>query len=133
MRVSPSTPQRPDPRPGDFAWLAVGGGPHPGVVIRVDSPTRRALVLYGTGTSRELEHRLVRPEGREGKALGLSKPTYFHITNLRLARYELLRLEAKRCPPGLFVELNALALKGLPLMTESQLLQGLPEVQAQSG
>lgn len=131
--MNPSIPptNKVPPRSGDFVRLLVGGTPHPAVVIRVDSDVERALVIYGTGTAgRSFEHRIVEPERREGKALKLTKPTYFYVTSLRLAKFDLLTTTGCRCPPGLFIDLNELANKGLKDLTSAQLLQGLPEVLA---
>jgi hypothetical protein len=80
----------------------------PAIVLQVlDSET--VLVIYGTGTARELPRVEVRPESREGKALGLYKPTYFYTTGVRVAAMAVLIRRDRRCPPELFGQLRAIA------------------------
>jgi hypothetical protein len=86
----------------------------------------RALVFYGTTKAQQRKGKLVQPRESFGMALGLSAPTGFYLKNIRWVSLPLLRSLGKRCPPSLFLELRALAEESLELMTEGELLQGLP-------
>ena len=95
-------------RERDFVLLPLAEKNRPAVVLLI-LDRERVLVIYGTGTPRELARVEVRPESREGKALGLYKPTYFYSSNVRVAVRSVLINQQRRCPPELFLRLRAIA------------------------
>ncbi|MBN8609124.1 MAG: hypothetical protein J0L92_00965 [Deltaproteobacteria bacterium] len=78
---------------------------HPGVVVRVISDGR-GIVAQGTGTERDERHVRVDPASPDGRALRLSKPTFFYTKPL-VVRPESFRATVV-CPPDLFIALRRL-------------------------
>jgi hypothetical protein len=112
-------------QPKDFGWLAIAGK-HPAVVISLDTDPQNALVIYGTSKRRNEEDCLrVASSSKYGKALRLTKDTYFYASNTRLASYSCFKPCGPKCPPGLFQDLKDLAAKALTYMDEHKLTQGL--------
>jgi hypothetical protein len=111
--------------------LFVGGSNHPAVVVDVDG--EQYVLIYGTGTNRpDILRVAVDPQTRNGKALRLSKPTYFYKTNVRVAKMAALRSRYGRCPPGLFVELRELVDKAFSEMTPADKAQAVTEQPAKT-
>jgi hypothetical protein len=84
----------------------------PAIVLRVEAE-RVVVLVWGTGTPRDLPRVEVRPETRDGKALGFYKPTYFYPNNRLAVLPSLLIATGKRCPPELFLKLRQLVERGL--------------------
>ena len=83
----------------------------PGVVVGFEQRTGRAIVLWGTGTLRpHLSHVAVVPREPAGRALGVTKPTYFYGSNEWKGPPESERLAEQPgiCPSYLLVALHAL-------------------------
>lgn len=76
-----------------------------GVVMDAND-TSVVVLLYGTGTKRELPRVEVQPDSREGKALRVYKPTYFYAETCAVVRAALKVVS--RCPPELFTRLRGL-------------------------
>ncbi len=91
----------------DLVLLPLAGKDRPAIVIRVVDDY--ATLIYGTGTHRpHVESIGVEPSSRGGKALRLTKATYFYATNVRVAKTSNLKRTALRCPPELFLKLREL-------------------------
>ncbi|HYO61679.1 MAG TPA: hypothetical protein VE093_38090 [Polyangiaceae bacterium] len=101
-------PELAAPAARDLVLLPLAEKNRPAVVLRV-LEDRVVVLIYGTGTLREMPRIEVRPETRDGKALGFYKPTYFYVSGVRAARAEILIRTGRRCPPELFLKLRALA------------------------
>src|ERR1700693_5417746 len=82
----------------------------PGVVIRISGG--RALVIFGTGTPRDLPRKAVETASIDGKALRLTKTTYFYRSNIVFIDVSSLAATGARCPPELFLALRRLAEEG---------------------
>jgi hypothetical protein len=96
---------------GDVVRVYGGTKWRPGVVVRVFlvHDRLRALVLFGTGTSRpDLRHVEVQPATAAGRAIGLEKPTYFYDCNSTLCWADKVERRGVRCPPAVLNELRAL-------------------------
>ncbi len=84
------------------------GKMRPGIVIEIQR-NWTVIAMLGTGTPRDLPRVEVRPETRDGKALGFYKPTYFYATNKAVAATDELTPTGRLCPPLLFDKLCSLA------------------------
>ena len=85
----------------------------PGVVVDT-LPDGQVVVLWGTGTLRpHLSHVAVAPREPAGRALGLTKPTYFYGSNVWKGLPESKRLHEQpgTCPRYLLIALHAIALE----------------------
>lgn len=126
-RYSPPRP-KPQLRVRGVAWVDVGGAPHPAIVVRLVPGENRAIVLCGTGTRRP-EYAVIEVPGKSaaGKALGLTKDTFFYATQLRSVRLSHLRADTGHCPPGLFLQVRLLVEGALSILTPAQQTQDLAE------
>ena len=82
----------------------------PGVVVEL-LPSGQAKVAWGTGTLRpHLRHVAVVPHEAAGRALGLTKPTYFYQQSVWTGAPDAERLHGQlgTCPRYLLVALRAL-------------------------
>jgi hypothetical protein len=82
-----------------------------GVVLRVFIVDGRRLVLvaWGTGTLRaHLPGELVRPRESAGRALGLTKPTYFYGHNYWVGIEANVDVQRGTCPGSLLEKVRAL-------------------------
>jgi|SRR5580700_12297638 hypothetical protein len=82
-----------------------------GVVLRffIVDGRRLVLVAWGTGTLRtHLRSELVRPREPAGRALGLTKPTYFYGHNYWVGVETEVDVQPGTCPGSLLAELRAL-------------------------
>jgi len=96
----------------DLVLVAYAEKHRPGIVLRVDGDSAIVL-MYGTGTPRDLPRVEVRPETREGKALGFYKPTYFYATTVVVVTdLSALTPKQKKCPPELYLKLRSLWQRG---------------------
>jgi hypothetical protein len=89
--------------------LFAGGKPsRTGVVLRLLADGR-FFVTWGTGTDLpEARRVVVEDRTRDGRALGLYKPTYFYKGNIVACAEERLESLHRDCPPALFLKLKAL-------------------------
>src|SRR5262249_524292 len=92
----------------DFVLLPLAEKNRPAVVLDIIDD-ERALVIYGTGTPRDLPRVEVGADTREAKSLGLYKPTYFYASGVRVALISVLIRQNRRCPPELFLRLRTIA------------------------
>lgn len=83
----------------------------PGIVLETKLG-KQIILIAGTGTPRDLPRVEVRPESREGKALGFYKPTYFYVSNERVVASTEVISTGKVCPPGLFLQLRMFVRSG---------------------
>lgn len=80
----------------------------PGYVLRVGEQS--VIVICGTGTPRDLPHVFIDDRSRIGRAMRLTKPTYFYRSNVvvKASADVRPRLGAARCPLPVFSQLHAL-------------------------
>ncbi|WP_157759102.1 hypothetical protein [Cystobacter fuscus] len=111
-----------------LVWVDVGGAPHPAIVVRLEPGEDRAVVLCGTGT-RRAEYAVIEVPSRSaaGKALALTKDTFFYATQLRSVRLGHLRASSGRCPPDLFLQVRLLVEGALSILTPAEQSKGLAE------
>ncbi|MGE6757039.1 hypothetical protein ACQKGO_03410 [Corallococcus interemptor] len=106
----------------------VGGKPHPGIVVRLVPGEQRVVVLCGTGTKRyELAGIEVQSISAAGKALRLSKDTFFYATNLRSVRLGHAEVKEGSCPPSLFLQVRYLVEGALKVLTSAEQEKDLSE------
>ena len=79
---------------------------HPAVVLRVS--IGRAMILHGTGTERSETCVSVDPSSRDGKALGLTKRTFFYKSGILIVSDDKRFRATVPCPPDLFLALRKL-------------------------
>src|SRR5689334_9865286 len=92
----------------DFVLLPLAEKNRPAVVLAIVDE-ERAVVISGAGTPCDLRRVEVRADTRGAKTLGRYKPTYFSPGNVRGASISVLIRQSRRCPPGLFLHLRAIA------------------------
>ncbi len=109
-----------------MAWVELGGSPHPAIVVRLVPGEDRAIVLCGTGT-RRAEYAVIEVPVRSvaGRALGLTKDTFFYATQLRSVRLGHLKVHTGRCPPELFLQVRLLVEGALSVLTPAEQLKDL--------
>lgn len=80
----------------------------PGYVLRCGEQV--LIIICGTGTARDLPRVAIEQRSRIGKAMRLSKDTYFYRSNVvRRPREDIRpRPDAARCPLPIFDQLAAL-------------------------
>jgi hypothetical protein len=126
-RYSPPPP-KPQLRERGVAWVDIGGTPHPAIVVRLVPDEGRAIVLCGTGTKRA-EYAVIEVPSKSaaGKALGLTKDTFFYANQLRTVRLGHLRVHTGLCPPALFLQVRLLVEGALSLLTPAEQTKDLAE------
>lgn len=78
------------------------------IVLRI-RPDGNVVLIYGTGTDRALRRVAIEPHTRAGKALRLTKPTFFYPANVLAMRPTSVELLSdRRCPPDVFARLKEL-------------------------
>jgi hypothetical protein len=103
---------------GEKVWIVPnpGGDLHPAIVIRVSKDGQYAVVIAGTGTGpRDVAHVVVDSITRLGKALRLSKKTYFYQNAVCVRAINDISVRENppiRCPIALWGPLQALARTG---------------------
>ncbi|MBZ4330770.1 hypothetical protein NR800_30770 [Corallococcus interemptor] len=106
----------------------VGGKPHPAIVVQIFPDEERVVVLCGTGTKRyELAGIEVQSSSAAGKALRLSKDTFFYATNLRSVRLGHAEVKEGSCPPSLFLQVRYLVEGALRILTSAEKEKDLSE------
>jgi len=128
--VNRYTPQRPKPqlRERGVALVEINGKERPAVIVRIFKEEERALVVCGTGTRRtELLVVEVPESSAAGRALKLTKPTYFYANALRSVKLSYLRPSEGHCPPELFLQIRALAEGALGVLPVSVLIEDLAQ------
>ena len=97
-----------NPAPRDVVQFYYKDKMRTGIIVTVDEEERIATVLYGTRTQRE-QVCIPLPAGRpSANMIGLHSTTYFYPENSLHVDYDVCRMQGKRCPPGLIVELRSL-------------------------
>jgi len=126
-RYSPPPP-KPQLRERSVAWVDIGGTPHPAIVVRLVPDQGRAIVLCGTGTKRA-EYAVIEVPSKSaaGKALGLTKDTFFYATQLRNVRLGHLKVHNGHCPPALFLQVRLLVEGALSILTPADQTKDLAE------
>lgn len=126
-RYSPPL-RKPELRPRGVAWVNIGGAPHPAIVVRLFREEDRAVVLCGTGTKRT-EYAVIEvpTHSAAGKALKLTKDTFFYAAQVRNVRLGYLRADSGLCPPELFLQVRYLVEGALSVLTPAMQIQGLEE------
>ncbi len=123
-------PPRPKPqlRERGVASVEINGKPRPAIVVRLFQKEGRAVVLCGTGTQRsELVVLAVPQTTAAGKALRLTKDTYFYADQLRSVRLSHLQPEEGYCPPALFLQVRLLVEGALSVLASGELTKDLAE------
>ncbi|NOK08885.1 hypothetical protein HNS30_07555 [Corallococcus exercitus] len=106
----------------------VGGKPHPAIVVRIVPGEQRMVVLCGTGTKRyEFAGIDVQSISAAGKALRLSKDTFFYATNLRSVRLGHAKGTEGYCPPSLFLQVRHLVEGALTVLSAAEQEKDLSE------
>lgn len=126
--MSPYTPPRPNSqlRERGLAVVEINGKTRPAVVFRIFKDEERALIIYGTGTERD-EFAVIKVTDRSatGRALGLTKTTYFYGDALRSVKLSHLKASTGYCPPALFLQMRSLIDGALAVRTGSELAKDL--------
>lgn len=114
-------------REGEKVWIN-GGGPHPGILIRLSRDSKFGLILTGTGTQgREVPFVRVDPKKRLGAPLRLTKVTYFYQDALVVRHVDDFKPDdlPALCPIVIWFQLYALAIarvrenpRSLPMLDE---------------
>lgn len=105
------TPLTCDPANGTVVLVKINE-PRPAVVVdKVENG--RWLIAAGTGTPRDEKRVAVLPASREGKALQLTKPTYFYVRNVLVAERKDMGQARGRCPPELLFKLRELGMEAV--------------------
>lgn len=128
--MSRYTPPRTEPqlRERGVAYVEVSGKERPAIVIRIFKAEGRALVVCGTGTSRsELAVVAVPETSAAGRALRLTKATYFYGDALKSVKLDYLKPTAGLCPPELFFQVRLLVEGALLTLAPGALLKDLPD------
>lgn len=123
-------PQRPKPqlRERGVVSVEINGKPRPAIVVRLFQEEGRAVVLCGTGTERsELAVIQVPYMTAAGRALRLTKDTYFYADQLRNVRLSHLQPQEGLCTPELFLQVRLLAEGALLVLTAGQQTKDLAE------
>ncbi|RKH52443.1 hypothetical protein D7Y23_06780 [Corallococcus sp. AB050B] len=111
-----------------MVMVDVGGKPHPAIVVRLVPGEERLVVLCGTGTQRfELAGIPVQSHSAAGKALRLTKDTYFYATNLRSVRLGHVEVREGYCPPSLFLQVRYLVEGALMVLSAAEQEKDLSE------
>ncbi|MBN9680868.1 MULTISPECIES: hypothetical protein [unclassified Corallococcus] len=111
-----------------MVMVEVGGKSRPAIVVRRFPEEQRVVVLYGTGTKRvELAGIEVPSNSAAGKALRLTKDTFFYATSLRSVRLGHVTATAGLCPPELFLQVRYLVEGALAILSSSAQEKDLSE------
>ena len=117
---------KPQLRERGVVSVEINGKPRPAIVVRIFQKEERAVVLCGTGTQRsELVVLAVPQMTAAGKALRLTKDTYFYADQLRSVRLSHLQPGEGHCPPALFLQVRLLVEGALSVLAPGELTKDL--------
>ena len=126
--MSRYTPPRPKPQLKErgVAAIEINGKERPAIIVSIFKEEERALVICGTGTGRtELVSIEVPENSAAGRALKLTKPTWFYANGLKSVKLSHLRALEGICLPELFFQVRVLVAGALATLRSSELTKDL--------
>ena len=96
------------PAPGSLVLAHAGAKTRATCVVLRIREDGNLVLIYGTGTDRRRPSVRVEPHTRAGKAMRLTKPTFYPENLTVVGPTSIQILSDRRCPPDVFARLKAL-------------------------